>query len=192
MNSAPVQEVLERIKKSRLTEIEAANKALEEEGPFKDYLPAFTSHPAKYPPMKESYCATRLVRPRIYEVTLPLKDDIYFVVYFHWLEQKGYTQATCYWGNIFDFAQKAAAEPYPGAGYVMLSKPFRKKYPHVASVYGMQEGNSNVSLVGTNHDLIVSEVSTLLDDQVAYDKMSKAVNPYGDGKACGRIVNALR
>ena len=143
MNSAPVQEVLERIKKSRLAEIEAANKALEEEGPFKDYLPAFTSHPAKYPPMKESYCATRLVRPRIYEVTLPLKDDIYFVVYFHWLEQKGYTQATCYWGNIFDFAQKAAAEPYPGAGYVMLSKPFRKKYPHVASVYGMQEGNED-------------------------------------------------
>ena len=47
-------------------------------------------------------------------------------------------------------------------------------------------------LVGTNHDLIVSEVSTLLDDPIAYDKMSKAVNPYGDGKACGRIVDALR
>lgn len=47
-------------------------------------------------------------------------------------------------------------------------------------------------LVGTNHDLIVSEVSTLLDDSEAYDKMSKAVNPYGDGKACGRIVDALR
>ena len=46
--------------------------------------------------------------------------------------------------------------------------------------------------VGINHDLIVSEVSTLLDDPEAYDKMSKAVNPYGDGKACGRIVDALR
>ena len=46
--------------------------------------------------------------------------------------------------------------------------------------------------VGINHDLIVSEVSTLLDDSEAYDKMSKAVNPYGDGKACGRIVDALR
>lgn len=52
--------------------------------------------------------------------------------------------------------------------------------------------SGTVHLVGTNHDLIVSEVSTLLDDPVAYDKMSKAVNPYGDGKACGRIVNALR
>ena len=50
--------------------------------------------------------------------------------------------------------------------------------------------SGTVHLVGTNHDLIVSEVSTLLDDAVAYEKMSKAVNPYGDGKACNRIVRA--
>ena len=52
--------------------------------------------------------------------------------------------------------------------------------------------SGTVHLVGTNHDLIVNEVSTLLDNPVAYDKMSKAVNPYGDGNACIRIVNALR
>ena len=52
--------------------------------------------------------------------------------------------------------------------------------------------SGTVHLVGTNHDLIVSEVSTLLDDSVAYDKMSKAVNPYGDGKACQRIIEALK
>ena len=51
--------------------------------------------------------------------------------------------------------------------------------------------SGTVHLVGTNHDLIVSEVSMLLDDPVAYEKMSKAVNPYGDGKACSRIVRAL-
>ena len=51
--------------------------------------------------------------------------------------------------------------------------------------------SGTVHLVGTNHDLIVSEVSTLLDDAAAYEKMSKAVNPYGDGKACRRIVEAL-
>ena len=51
--------------------------------------------------------------------------------------------------------------------------------------------SGTVHLVGTNHDLIVSEVSTLLDDAEAYEKMSKAVNPYGDGKACSRIVRAL-
>ena len=48
-----------------------------------------------------------------------------------------------------------------------------------------------VKLVGTDHDLIVSEVSRLLEDQTYYDKMSKAVNPYGDGAACGRIVSVL-
>ena len=51
--------------------------------------------------------------------------------------------------------------------------------------------SGTVHLVGTNHDLIVSEVSTLLEDAAAYEKMSKAVNPYGDGKACNRIVRAL-
>ena len=49
-----------------------------------------------------------------------------------------------------------------------------------------------VKLVGTNHDLIVNEVSRLLDDKVYYEAMSHAVNPYGDGFACGRIVNVLR
>ena len=51
--------------------------------------------------------------------------------------------------------------------------------------------SGTVHLVGTNHDLIVSEVSTLLDDVNAYKKMSQAVNPYGDGKASSRIVMAL-
>lgn len=45
-----------------------------------------------------------------------------------------------------------------------------------------------VKLVGTSYDKIVSEVSTLLDDEAYYDIMSKAVNPYGDGLACERIV----
>lgn len=49
-----------------------------------------------------------------------------------------------------------------------------------------------VKLVGTNYDEIVSEVSTLLDDEAYYNQMSQAVNPYGDGLACGRIVNFLR
>ncbi len=49
-----------------------------------------------------------------------------------------------------------------------------------------------VKLVGTDYNKIVSEVSALLEDQEYYDRMSKAVNPYGDGLACGRIVDALR
>ena len=49
-----------------------------------------------------------------------------------------------------------------------------------------------VKLVGTDYDRIMSEVSALLDDQAHYEKMRKAVNPYGDGMACGRIVNVLQ
>lgn len=49
-----------------------------------------------------------------------------------------------------------------------------------------------VKLVGTNYDRIISEVSRLLDDPEYYDTMSKAVNPYGDGLACGRIVKKMK
>ena len=49
-----------------------------------------------------------------------------------------------------------------------------------------------VKLVGSDYDKIVSEVSILLDNPTEYEKMSKAVNPYGDGHACERIVNFLK
>lgn len=48
-----------------------------------------------------------------------------------------------------------------------------------------------VKLVGTNYDMIVNSVSTLLEDADLYEAMSKATNPYGDGLACERIVNFL-
>ena len=48
-----------------------------------------------------------------------------------------------------------------------------------------------VKLVGTDYHKILDEVSLLLDDQSTYEKMSKAVNPYGDGMACGRIVRSI-
>lgn len=48
-----------------------------------------------------------------------------------------------------------------------------------------------VKLVGTDYAKIVGEVSTLLEDAAAYERMSKAVNPYGDGLACGRIAGLL-
>lgn len=48
-----------------------------------------------------------------------------------------------------------------------------------------------VKLVGTDFDKIVNEVSALLENRECYERMSKAVNPYGDGKACKRIVEIL-
>ena len=52
--------------------------------------------------------------------------------------------------------------------------------------------SGTVHLVGTDYDKIMNEVSTLLEDAEAYAKMSQAVNPYGDGLACGRIADALK
>ena len=49
-----------------------------------------------------------------------------------------------------------------------------------------------VRLVGTDYQCIFDSVSHLLDDEAAYTAMSRAVNPYGDGKACGRIVEKLK
>ena len=49
-----------------------------------------------------------------------------------------------------------------------------------------------VRLVGTEYDKIMAEVSALLDDRGHYEAMSHAVNPYGDGKACPRIVEKLK
>ena len=76
-------------------------------------------------------------------------------------------------------------EEAPGLGKPVLVMRDTTERPEALS-------SGTVHLVGTDYDKIVSEVSTLLDDDAAYEKMSKAVNPYGDGLACSRIVEALR
>ena len=76
-------------------------------------------------------------------------------------------------------------EEAPGLGKPVLVMRNTTERPEALSA-------GTVKLVGTDHDLIVSEVSQLLEDKEYYNKMSQAVNPYGDGLACGRIVNALR
>jgi UDP-N-acetylglucosamine 2-epimerase (non-hydrolysing) len=49
-----------------------------------------------------------------------------------------------------------------------------------------------VRLIGPHYDRILSETRRLLDDETAYTSMSRATNPYGDGKASERILDALR
>ena len=49
-----------------------------------------------------------------------------------------------------------------------------------------------VKLVGTNSGMIIKEAQMLLDDKLEYEKMSKAHNPYGDGKACEKIVEFIK
>ncbi len=75
-------------------------------------------------------------------------------------------------------------EEAPGLGKPVLVMRDTTERPEALS-------SGTVHLVGTDYDKIVGEVSTLLEDEQAYAKMSKAVNPYGDGKACDRIVRIL-
>ena len=49
-----------------------------------------------------------------------------------------------------------------------------------------------VRLVGTDYLKIINEASLLLENPLYYNKMSQAINPYGDGHACERIVNVLK
>lgn len=75
-------------------------------------------------------------------------------------------------------------EEAPGLGKPVLVMRDTTERPEALS-------SGTVHLVGTDYDKIINEVSILLDDATAYEKMSKAVNPYGDGKACDRIVRIL-
>lgn len=76
-------------------------------------------------------------------------------------------------------------EEAPGLGKPVLVMRDTTERPEALSA-------GTVKLVGTDFDKIVNEVSSLLDDEKHYDEMSKAVNPYGDGLACSRIVETLK
>lgn len=75
-------------------------------------------------------------------------------------------------------------EEAPGLGKPVLVMRDSTERPEALS-------SGTVHLVGTDYNKIVSEVSILLDDAAAYKRMSKAVNPYGDGQACRRIADIL-
>lgn len=75
-------------------------------------------------------------------------------------------------------------EEAPGLGKPVLVMRDTTERPEALSA-------GTVKLVGTDYDRIVNEVSLLIDDEKHYDEMSKAVNPYGDGKACQRIISNL-
>ena len=75
-------------------------------------------------------------------------------------------------------------EEAPGLGKPVLVMRDSTERPEALS-------SGTVHLVGTDYNKIMSEVSILLDDAAAYERMSKAVNPYGDGQACRRIADIL-
>lgn len=76
-------------------------------------------------------------------------------------------------------------EEAPGLGKPVLVMRNTTERPEAVS-------SGTVHLVGTDYDKIINEVSILLEDNDAYEKMSKSINPYGDGQACSRIVRILK
>ena len=76
-------------------------------------------------------------------------------------------------------------EEAPGLGKPVLVMRDTTERPEALSA-------GTVKLVGTDYNKIVHEVSMLLSNPNAYEQMSRAVNPYGDGLACSRIVNKLK
>lgn len=76
-------------------------------------------------------------------------------------------------------------EEAPGLGKPVLVMRDTTERPEAVTA-------GTVKLVGTDYDKIVGETQNLLEDTALYERMSKAVNPYGDGHACERIVNRLK
>ena len=109
------------------------------------------------------------------------KDNLFFIepldyLDFVFLMEKSYLVLTDSGG---------IQEEAPGLGKPVLVMRDTTERPEAVEA-------GTVKLVGTNRDLIVGEVSALLDNENYYLSMSKAVNPYGDGQACERIVEILK
>lgn len=76
-------------------------------------------------------------------------------------------------------------EEAPGLGKPVLVMRDTTERPEAVTA-------GTVELVGTDYDKIVGKVSSLLEDSTYYEQMSRAVNPYGDGMACQRIIETFK
>lgn len=123
------------------------------------------------------------VRRPIHEVfgdNLSTLDNMFFIepleyLSFIYLMEKSYIVLTDSGG---------IQEEAPGLGKPVLVMRDTTERPEALTA-------GTVKLVGTNFDKIVNEVSSLLDNPTAYQCMSHAINPYGDGHACSRIIKTL-
>lgn len=150
--------------------------------PFENICNAVKKLSTKYPKVEFVYPVH--LNPNVREVVYRILDNIPNVhliepldyPYMVWIMNKSYIVLTDSGG---------VQEEAPSLGKPVLV---------LRDVTERQEGvyAGTAKLVGTEKELIVTEASKLLDNQVEYSKMAKAVNPYGDGKASQRIVTLLR
>ena len=145
-----------------------AMKDLSEKYPEVDFVYPMHLNPNVRKPIHEVF-GEDLTRPNFFFI-----EPLQYLEFVHLMSKS----------NIVLTDSGGIQEEAPGLGKPVLVMRDTTERPEALS-------SGTVHLVGTDYDKIMNEVSTLLDDEAAYEKMSKAVNPYGDGKACGRIVNAL-
>ena len=159
-----------------------AMKDLSEKYPHVDFVYPMHLNPNVRKPIHQVFCPKepdpQIVNRKLVNRKYP---NFFFIEPLQYLEFVYLMEKSC----IVLTDSGGIQEEAPGLGKPVLVMRDTTERPEALE-------SGTVHLVGTNHQLIVNEVSTLLDDPVAYNKMSKAVNPYGDGKACQRIVDYIK
>ena len=145
-----------------------AMKDLSEKYPEVDFVYPMHLNPNVRKPIHEVF-GEDLTRPNFFFI-----EPLQYLEFVHLMSK----------ANIVLTDSGGIQEEAPGLGKPVLVMRDTTERPEALA-------SGTVHLVGTDYDKIVNEVSTLLEDTAAYEKMSKAVNPYGDGKACNRIVSIL-
>ena len=145
-----------------------AMKDLSEKYPDVDFVYPMHLNPNVRKPIHEVF-GEDLTRPNFFFI-----EPLQYLEFVHLMSK----------ANIVLTDSGGIQEEAPGLGKPVLVMRDTTERPEALA-------SGTVHLVGTDYDKIVNEVSTLLDDQEAYNKMSKAVNPYGDGQACRRVVDIM-
>ena len=141
-----------------------AMKDLSEKYPDVDFVYPMHLNPNVRKPIHEVF-GEDLTRPNFFFI-----EPLQYLEFVHLMSK----------ANIVLTDSGGIQEEAPGLGKPVLVMRDTTERPEALA-------SGTVHLVGTDYNKIMNEVCTLLDDNVAYEKMSKAVNPYGDGKACSRM-----
>ena len=145
-----------------------AMKDLSEKYPEVDFVYPMHLNPNVRKPIHEVF-GEDLTRPNFFFI-----EPLQYLEFVHLMSK----------ANIVLTDSGGIQEEAPGLGKPVLVMRDTTERPEALA-------SGTVHLVGTDYDKIVNEVSILLDDAAAYEAMSKAVNPYGDGQACRRIADTL-
>lgn len=145
-----------------------AMKDLSEKYPDVDFVYPMHLNPNVRKPIHEVF-GENLTRPNFFFI-----EPLQYLEFVYLMEKS----------NIVLTDSGGIQEEAPGLGKPVLVMRNTTERPEALA-------SGTVHLVGTDYNKIVSEVSTLLENQEAYNKMSQAVNPYGDGHACERVVRIM-